>query len=351
MHSTTPWIEAAHASRLALGLVYFLDEIATVLIQKRPDIIATPSADYMYSTVHKPFLYELNELQKSYPDGALPVVVHYPAQEVGSLFLHLVIAHELGHSVIQEHDLIKAVADKHPDTPGLQEALGQAVSEFASIDGVEAATATIRVRGIFIRWLMEALCDALSVGFLGPSFALTAAAFLTPFGSSLPSPTHPPQTLRTELLLHYLKTWGWEPLLEERVPGTLAWFEDTAATPMDAEGKTYFETLGTLIATLRETIEEVVAGRLGDMLFKPAGFGEQATEIGAFLGAGVLPAQLLNGRPTDRRAVLLAGWLHRFEEEGGTPEKLPVVLADRRYQAFLAKALEMSTVLEHWEAA
>ena len=124
VHSTTPWIEAAQHVRLPLGLVYLIDEVALALVQKNAYVIAVPSAEYMYSTQHKPFSLELSALQHEYPADALPIIVHYPAQELPSLLLHLVIAHELGHSAIIENDLIQAVAARVPEK--LQKQLGRA---------------------------------------------------------------------------------------------------------------------------------------------------------------------------------------------------------------------------------
>jgi hypothetical protein len=40
--------------------------------------------------------------------------------------------------------------------------------------------------------------------------------------------------------------------------------------------------------------------------------------------------------------------LHAFKEAGDHPASLVKITADRSFQAFLAKALEMSAVLEKW---
>jgi hypothetical protein len=350
VHSTTPWIEGAQHSVLALGLVYFVDEIADSVVKAKPDVIAVPSPDYMYATIHKPFLRELDALGQPYPTDALPIVVLYPAQETESLFLHLILAHELGHSAIQEHRLIELAATSHSDQAGLQARIGQAVTEFETIEARTNAESLVAVRGLITNWLAEVLCDALAVGFLGPSFLFTAVAFGTPFGGPIPTGSHPPHSLRTRLLLTYLSSWGWRPLLEAHVPRILQWLDETAATPIDASGKTYFETLEQAVEELGPTIEQVVENHLGDGLFSIETYEEQAEEIRGFLSEKVLPAQLLDRSPTDRRSTLLAGWLRAFAETGDEPSALPAVVADRDFQSFLSKALEMSAVLQRWEA-
>lgn len=347
VHATTPWIEAAHSTRLPLGLVYFVDETAAALLGAHPDVIAVPSPSYMYSTQHKPFAPELEALHRPYPDG-MPIIVHYPVQETESIFLHLLIAHELGHSVIRERDLLPLISARAAGTIDIGKRLGDAVQEAIAIEKLDAYDAVGAVGAYFVRWLTEAACDALALAFLGPSFLFSVTTFLTPFAGPRPSPTHPPNSLRMALLLGYVEIWGWRPLLEEKLAPTLEWFEAIAGEAMESEGKTYYETIGTLISDLAPTIESVVTEHLGDSLFSPAIYGEHEPEIAALLDMDILPAQNLNGGPFDRRAILLTAWLHLLTTKGATPDKLPEVVGERDFQAFIAKALEMSALLERW---
>lgn len=117
---------------------------------------------------------------------------------------------------------------------------------------------------------------------------------------------------------------------------------------MDTQGKSYYQTLGSLIVQLSPSIEAVVAEHLGDGLFRPEVFASQAEEISALLDAGILPAQHRDRSAIERRSILLAGWLNRIATGGDGPGRLPEVVAERDFQAFLAKALEMSAVLERW---
>jgi hypothetical protein len=345
VHVTTPWIEAAHTSRLPLGLVYFVDEMTTALLKKSADVIAVPSPQYMYSTIHKPFAPELAALQRDYPAG-IPIIVHYPVQELESLLLHLIVAHEIGHSVIREYDLVQAVAQRDEGSVG--EGLGNAVAQVMEIEKLINEAAVDSVAAWFAAWLVEAACDALALGYLGPSFLFSMTTFLTPFAGPRPSETHPPSNIRMSMLLRYIDSWGWKPLLDESCPATLEWFRQTADEEMDTQGKSYYDTLGSLIMQLSPSIEAVVADHLGDDLFKPEAFASQADEISAFLNAGILPAQHRDRTAIDRRSILLAGWLNRIATGGDGPGRLPEVVAERDFQAFLAKALEMSAVLERW---
>jgi hypothetical protein len=347
VHFTTPWIDAAQNSRLPAGLIYFVDEMAAALVKASPDVIAVPTPKYMYETHYKPFTPELEALQHEYPD-VFPVIIHYPAQENDSLLLHLLIAHELGHSAVRRHDLIATVASRASDPAQIERSLGEAVEAVIALESTNSSDATLAVGDCFVKWLTEALCDGLALAFLGPSFLLSAAAFLMPLSGPRPSPTHPPNNIRTELLFRYIQQWGWRPLLEDEAPEILRWLEETAAEAMDTAGKTYYETIGQLVLDLAPAVESTVAEHLGNKLFLPETYAEQAEEIAALLDSAILPAQHLDGAPTDRRSVILGGWLHALREKGATPDKLPEVFGEREFEAFLAKALEMSAVLQRW---
>jgi hypothetical protein len=109
LHQVTPWIESARAATVSLGLVYFVDEMVAAILKQPADVVITPSGTYNYSTIHRPFVDLLSDLGVAYPQGVAPVIVAYPVHEPDSLFLHLIIAHELGHSAVSEKKLDQEV--------------------------------------------------------------------------------------------------------------------------------------------------------------------------------------------------------------------------------------------------
>ncbi len=348
LHEVSPWIESARGSKLALGLVYFVDELVFALLKAPADVVMTPSGTYMYSTIHKPFEDPLTNLGVAYPAAVLPIIVSYPVHEPDSLFLHLIIAHELGHSAIAEHNLDQEVYRRDPNPTGTRDTLSQAVAEYLTQEGGTPAAARGRLRVILRHWLAELICDALAVGFLGPSYLLTAAAFGAPFDGPEPSETHPPLTLRTHLLIERLTSWGWIPLLQAGMPETFAWMLETSTRPQQAAHRTYFLRLEEAIRNLSKTIEDVVSAHLGADLFQLDAHASNADELSALLERDILPAQLLDRSPASRRSIILSGWMHAFAKHGDQPVALASIVGDRDQQRFLTKALEMSVVLERW---
>jgi hypothetical protein len=350
LHEVTPWVESARGSTLGLGLVYFVDEMVAALLKDSADVVMTPSGTYMYSTLHKPFEALLIDLGVAYPAAVSPIIVAYPVHEPASLFLHLLIAHEVGHSAIAEHHLDQEVYRLDPNGSATKAILSQAVTEYVNSEGGNRAAATGKLRVMLTRWLREIVCDSLALGFLGPSYLFASAAFSPPFGGPEPSDTHPPFTLRTRLLLEQLTSWGWRRSIEKRVPATVRWLDATAARPQQAGHRTYFLRLEEAILNLASTIEEVVRTHLKSDRFAPEAYSPFADELSGLLERDILPAQLLDRRAPAARAIVLAGWFHAFGKRGDDPVALAEIVADRQQQRFLTKALEMSVVLERWRA-
>lgn len=350
-HSFTPWIASAGDPSLGLGLIYFVRTMVAALLKHSADVITSPSMDYMYETTYKPFAQALSRLGGTYPVGVPPIIVQYPAQEPDSLFLHLIIAHELGHSVIYEENLTDDVYNAAP--PSARTLLDQTVTEYESIEQVAAPLAATQVSAILRNWIDEVICDGIATGLLGPSFLLTAATFDTPFGGPRPSPTHPPFNLRTRSMLDRLASWGWRSILEGGVPkAILDWIDHRASVPQDAGTQLYYITLERVLDELAPAIESEITHHLGSDLFQPGDYADDeglpAGELRELLDHNVLPAQLADGSSADGRAILLAGWLHALAQRVDEPASLVEAVADRDYQRFLAKALEMTTVLEKW---
>lgn len=232
LHEVTPWIESAGVVPVSLGLVYFVDEMVTGILKQPADVVITPSGTYNYSTIHRPFGDLLNDLGVPYPSGVPPVIVAYPVHEPDSLFLHLIIAHELGHSAVNERKLDQEVLKQDPNNAATAAILAPAVGEYVAVVGGATTNATARgiLRAILANWLAGIICDGLALAFLGPSFVFTAAAFSKPFGGPEPSNTHPPFTLRTKLLIERLDAWGWRKPVEEAAPEIFQWIENLAET-------------------------------------------------------------------------------------------------------------------------
>ena len=95
-------------------------------------------------------------------------------------------------------------------------------------------------------------------------------------------------------------------------------------------------------------IHETVSDQLGTDVFAAA--PEDLAAIDLLLEHDVLPAQLPGGDSANCRTIVFAGWRRAFAKHGDDPTALAAILADKAFQRFLTKALEMSTVLKVWKA-
>src|SRR5205823_3034 len=161
---------------LGLGLVYFVDEMVAGLLRSTADVVMAPTAAYMYSTVYDIPKWLEGALNVPIPDGPTAIVVAYPVHEPDSLFLHLLIAHELGHSVVPAEGLIAKVHNRNPDDPTAGRTLATAAEHYSAVHGGGDREARAQVATILKDWLTELLCDALGLAFIGPSFLFTFAA-------------------------------------------------------------------------------------------------------------------------------------------------------------------------------
>jgi hypothetical protein len=347
LHQVTPWIDSARGATVGLGLVYLVDEMVDALLRQPADVVMTPSTTYMYWTLPKPFEDVLTGLGVGYPSGDAPVIVAYPIQEPDSLFLHLIIGHELGHSAVRDHDLFREVLRRDPDKGATAKTLGDAVTEYLKgKGGTTRPVAVGKVRAMLVSWVTELLCDGLAAAFLGPSFLFTSAAFSTPFDPVEASETHPPFTLRTRLLIDRLDASGWRATVELAAPKTLKWIE--SAAPKQPGRPAYFDLLEEAIVRLEPTILDVITDHVGAEAFLPAAHAPVEKELATLLEHNVLPAQLIDRTAAPRRSIILAGWIHAFATHGDDPERFAGVVGDRDQQRFLTKALEMSVILDRW---
>lgn len=343
LHEAAPWVESARQAALGLGLVYFVDEMVAGLLKTPADVVMSPTASYMYSTVYDIPKWLEKSLNVATPEGPTAIVVAYPVHEPDSLFLHLLIAHELGHSVVPAAGLVGGVRKRDADEQTTGKILAEAVDSYRMKHNTTEKEARVQIATILRDWLTELLCDALGLAFLGPSFLFAFAAFSTPFEQTAHE-SHPPFGLRTETLIAHLDAAGWRNIAESVAPNTVAWIVGATATPKDPEHP-YFEQLEAVTRHLAAALTAVARDHVGDAMFSHD--ADEVRELTELLNERVLPAQI-EEVPADRRSIVLAGWTYAFLTRKDEPASLADITADREHQRFLTKALEMSIVLDTW---
>jgi hypothetical protein len=97
----------------------------------------------------------------------------------------------------------------------------------------------------------------------------------------------------------------------------------------------------------KTSVWNVADAHLGAHRCQPHPHEAEIRRVQRLLPLRILPAEH-NGQPLDLRAILAAGWLET-KPESFDPERLVRATEDTRKQAFLAKAMEMSALLEGWQ--
>ena len=347
MHKAVPWISAAARPPLTLGALYFIDELGQRICGSKPDAIPNPGTEF--STEWWPFRSLFPALGLSEQGGATPVVLNFSEREASSHLLLPLYGHELGHTAVEAEQLVQKVLDAHSQD-------GEFAAKFNKARDVIATAAgqTQRETGISLAWrlewwITEMLCDQLAVQVLGPSFLYAFSSFLLGDAWDEPGERHPPTCIRIAHLIHYLTQSKWDNEIHRRTPRTLEWLvSDVAATPSKAsDDATQF--LLYAVGRMRDTIRITTTTYLKSSVYTTNGFDSEMAAITELTHYETLPAQLPNGTPVDRRAIMLAAWLSILEpaDESQTLASAP---ADIRTQAFFAKAIEMSALLSAWKA-
>lgn len=122
LHRWTTWLGDKRAPSLGLGLVYFFEETADVLLQSSADLVMRDQADYNYTVVglDRPFGKLLSSLGATLPPGPPPILIGYPTLERDRVLLHPIFVHELGHEAVMRESLLDRTLGAHPDVPALE---------------------------------------------------------------------------------------------------------------------------------------------------------------------------------------------------------------------------------------
>jgi hypothetical protein len=347
MHKAVPWISAAARSPLALGALYFIDELGQRICGSKPDAI--PNPDTEFSTEWWPFRILFPALGLSAQRGATPVVLNFSEREASSHLLLPLYGHELGHTAVEAQHLAQKVLDAHS-------ADGEFARKFNECRDVVAAGAnqTQREAGVSLAWrlewwITEMLCDQLAVQVLGPSFLYAFSSFLLGDAWDDPGERHPPTCVRVAHLVDYLTQSKWDTEIRGRAPKSFEWLvSDVGAMHAKAsDDATQF--LLYAVGRMEDAIRTTTTSYLQSAVYTTDDFGTEIAAITELTDHETLPAQLPDGNPVDRRAIMLAAWFSILEPADYS-QTLASAPADIRTQAFFAKAIEMSALLAAWKA-
>lgn len=347
-HAAVQWLAPDADQPLDLGALYFADETALELLEPGVEVMPIASGEYMYSTSMWPFDWLLHgQLGEEPKEGQrpVPVIVTYPAHENKTMLLHGLFAHELAHTRVGELDLVAKVMEPletagHYDT-WLQEAV-QSEGRFPSL--VEE-----RAPRLASLWLEELLCDALAFALLGPAYVLPFAEMGLSVGWGEPDDEHPSMALRTQLQVKFAEKNGWAPMLKNELPTTWAWLEFAGKGPskVPSTSESFAEQI------CRNSVDKVIElaqATTGKSQFTPDTWQKNAKYLAELLEYDILPVEVENGGTATHPEILTACWLSGLQNHGDKPASISKVLAETDYQRFIAKALEMSTMMRIWKS-
>jgi hypothetical protein len=344
-HSATCWL-AQDEDTLDLGAIYFADEAALAMLGQGAEIVPVADSEYMYSTVSWPFawLFE-GYLEAEMPKGPRPIVLIYPDHERHNTLLHCLFAHELGHATVHKYDLASKVLRKLNTTREYRQVIEKLIPP-----GEDQADPEVvgEIEEQALSWLEEMLCDACAFGYLGPSYLFAFAEFCLSTSWAEVGEEHPSTTLRTDLLLRFAKRTGWDSYLKGRVSQIWSWFEFAASSNSSAADPVSLSA-DQICLLAHNLVIEAAEEILGDKLFRSNGWRRQDRHFSKLLDNDILPVTQRDETPASHAEIMLATWLQAIDKHGGGPAALASALGEERYPRFVAKALEMTTVLRTWK--
>lgn len=325
---------------LPAGLLYLVDLLIDDLLKASADPLIHLNDRYMYSTQRILHRWEnlSTHLGITWKEPAEPVIFNLPGLDPGNAFLAPVIAHEVGHSVIQRHDLVLELLGR------LDASEIQILKEtYRSADD----DADVKVaQEQFQFWAEELMCDALATELTGPSFMFSVAVFFPASSAGASGPRHPDPSQRFCQTLEQLASAGWEEPLQAACPGVFAWLKTLPTVPPIVPSTPRETFLRGLVDVARPHIIQVardyVTARMTAETFTPVG-----ERIRALLAAGVPPGEL-DSKPVPPWQIIVAAWFYALEVHGDTPEGLVAAVEDGGLSRFTLKSVEMSRVMDLW---
>ena len=345
-HAAMPWLEATRTPLINLGSLYLAEEIAEILVGKDLDLVIVPDPEYMYATQSWPFREVIDQAEAAgfkSKTTQRPVVLHYPLSDGNRLLLHAIFGHELGHSSVQQIDLVQRVYSKMIDDQFLRE-LAKVVTEIWPSTPPEKSARTI---GEWLKaWIEELLCDHLAAQVVGPSYLWAFAGFVMPLSYGDPQQSYPPNTVRVRLLLEQLRELGWGDFLGHVAPNVTAWLDRVGHDSCSPLGQP-FDFLRSQVVRHAAVMREAAADVARSNHLAPEPCLTEVDEAVSLLDQLVLPVG--SSTPLAPRAILLAGWRRALDKHGDQPRALVAALDDSQLHDLIGKAIEMSVVVSCWE--
>lgn len=322
------------------GLLYLVDYLIVDILKASADPVIHLHGAYMYSTQRLIDRWELlnRELGVAWSEPVEPIIFNLPGLDFGNALFSPILAHEVGHSVIQRADLVAEVSSRL-DVPSVESLKAVLASTDPAVDDALVQ---------FASWAEELLCDAIATELTGPSLLFAAAVFLPASSAGIAGPYHPDPSQRIKLTLSQLGALGWMPKLESECPNILGYLQQIATlsvAPTSAREKFLRDMVDLSMPAIEEVARQYVVTRTDWDSYK---------EIEATLSEMVrenIPPSEIDGTALTPWQVVVAIWFHGIKSYGDDSAGLVASVEDRELNRLGLKSVELIRVVELWKAA
>ncbi len=253
------------------------------------------------------------------------VAVTYPKQREADVLIHMMIAHEIAHTVL---GLAPPDAEEAPIIAAFDRATSEHFAAMLDRFGGEGEEAERKLRANeaiarIESWFDELACDALALAMIGPAYVFALADFdLTPNNyvqvpDTAGFETHPGLALRLRLAIErsrqeYLPAGPFGPATEALSEG----MDGLLAELPDAEEELSDEERALLAGALSNLTPQVVADVLNQARYLSAYFAEEVELVWEKLSARIPPAERIGLRGEHAPAI---GSLAELPREWSSP--------------------------------
>lgn len=345
-HHVLQWLQPREDQLLDLGALYFADEVALDLLGPGIEVNPIESSDYMYSTSIWPLNWLVRKrLKETFSDQErpIPIVLAFPAKEKSTMLLHCLFSHELSHAAVRVNGLVDKGLEPLKANGDYEQWLTEAEQRSGNLAPITQHLAPRFARA----WIEELFCDAFAFALLGPAYLFAFAEMALSSGWSEPDEEHPSTATRTRQLVLLAERYEWSDFLRASLPQIWEWLEFASRAPAlsKEQGQSFAERV---CRSSFERIAELVDGVLEERRFTPDQWSRNEKHLTTLLENDILPAQAEDGKAVSHAEILNASWLQGLTKHGNDPAAISKAVGEEDYQRFVAKALEMSTVLRVW---
>ena len=365
LHEFVRPVEDAHSLNIPVALIELLENRLSQLEGLDGSrLVLSHTAEWNYTEYPRSDLRFHAQTYEGVVGGGPPfpqkmAFIEMPYSQGNSLFLNLVICHEIGHFVFEELNLEQELSSH------IEAVLQGTLEGYGSMSEPDLSWCRERLK----YWSEEIYCDRFAIGLVGPAFCFAYIELFDVIGTSDTdetglaefSDTHPSDACRFKEYADQLRKGNWWDLLDQDAATSyVALIKKLEAVPEEHylfssdEKRDHAMPVLAAFLKLKPAIGDLVNKTFKTKLrvFRGATDREQITIVKNYLSHGVVPSTLMqNGKEShpDAIALINAAYLFYLESLSQLMHRIEgqkdAVLADRhkwaeRVEMWTLKSLE-----------